>query len=82
MSCCKDLEHRLEVTLYARETRPIGGCVLQIKVFSHWDTRRQDLDFSTRNAMDMSKHISELKVLHVCDNLGLFKLRRGIVSED
>lgn len=46
------------------------------------DTHRQDLNFSTRNTVDMSEHINELKVLHVCDSLGFFKLRRGVVSED
>lgn len=55
---------------------------MSIKVFSHWETHRQDPDFPTRNTMDVSKHISELKVLHVCDNSALFKIRRGRVGED
>ena len=51
-------------------------------MLSHWDICTQSLDFPTGNILDVNKHINELEVLYVCNDLSLFKHRREIANEN
>lgn len=80
-SCCQDLEHRLRITVQSRE--PAQQVLLsRLRCQVTGTLAEKAWIFPQEIFWMLSKHISELKGLHVCDDLSLFKHARGTVSKD